>query len=75
MPDAGRDGTGYSFYKKALSLAAKFIDMKDSVRVADLNKFEQYGKDANSIGLKLLNPYIKNLEPVRLKDIIKEIAA
>lgn len=47
-PDAGVDGTGISFYDKALKLALRLIDYKE-IKVLDLNP---YGEDAdlNTIG-------------------------
>lgn len=49
VPDAGVDGTGVSFYKKAVKAAMEFMSSKE-VRVVDITGLG--GKDVNEIGRK-----------------------
>lgn len=53
FPDAGVDGDGVSFYKKAVRAATTFLDMNKEIVVVDMNKVASGDKkDLNSIGLK-----------------------
>lgn len=49
VPDAGEDGAGVSFYKKAVKAAIGFMDYK-KVKVLDLNGLDDEKKDANALG-------------------------
>lgn len=56
VPDAGMDGTGKSFYTKALELAIKLIAYK-RIKVLDLNIFGE-DADPNSVGrYEIMNLY------------------
>lgn len=66
LPDSGNDGTGRSFYSKAVETAMDFIDYK-KVFVLDLNQLREFGKDANEIKKeRILNLY-KQTEPLTLE--------
>jgi len=70
-PDAGTDGSGESFYKKALHTAIKFIGHK-KIKVLNLNTFTE-GKDVNELGKEVIMDLYKRTFFTDFKKIMEDI--
>ena len=68
VPDAGVDGTGKSFYEKALESATSFINSGKEVYVLDLNVLDS-GKDINELGKDVIMGLYNSSEPMDFETI------